>query len=86
MLQVGDSVMEMLQVGDSITEMLQVGDSITEMLQVGDSVRFDSIPTNKERLTDTFPGYHSGYYNLFRNLFPSLYKRSDCTSFLGPSK
>ena len=46
--------------------MLQVGDSITERLQVGDSVRFDSIPTNKERLTNTFPGYHSGYYNLFR--------------------
>ena len=36
------------------------------MLQVGGSVHFDSISTNKERLTNTFPGYHSGYHNLFR--------------------
>ena len=37
------------------------------MLQVGGSVHFDSIYTKKERLTNTFPGYHSGYHNLFRN-------------------
>ena len=36
------------------------------MLQVGGSVHFDSISTNKERLTNTFLGYHSGYHNLFR--------------------
>ena len=36
------------------------------MLQVGGSVHFDSISINKERLTNTFPGYRSGYHNLFR--------------------
>ena len=39
---------------------------ITEMLQVGCSLHFDSISTYKERPTNTFPGYHSGYHNLFR--------------------
>ena len=36
------------------------------MLQVGGSVHFDSISTNKERLTNTFPAYRSGYHNLFQ--------------------
>ena len=35
------------------------------MLQVGGSVHFDSIFTYKERLTNTFLSYHSGYHNLF---------------------
>ena len=35
-----------------------------EMLQVGGSIHFDSISTNKKRLTNTFAGYHSGYHNL----------------------
>ena len=26
---------------------------------------FDSVSTNKERLTNTFPGYHSRYHNVF---------------------
>ena len=37
-----------------------------EMLEVGCSVHCDSISTNKERLTNTFPGYHSRYHNLFQ--------------------
>ena len=45
----------------STAGMLQIG----EMLQVGGSTHFDFIYTNKERLTNTFPGYHSGYHKLF---------------------
>ena len=56
-----------------------------EMLHVRGSVHFDSISTNKERLTKSFPGYHSIYITFFENLFPFLYKCSGCTSFLGPS-
>ena len=32
----------------------------------GGSIPFDSISTNKERLTNTFSGYHSEYHNLFQ--------------------
>ena len=42
--------------------------AILEANQVGGSVYFDSISTNKERLTKTLPGYHSRYHNLFRKL------------------
>ena len=42
-----------------------------EMLQLEGSVHFHFISTNKERLTDTFPGYHSGYHNLFRKCVSS---------------
>ena len=41
------------------------------MLQVGGCVHFDFISTNKEKLTNTFPGYRRGYHNLFRK-FVSL--------------
>ena len=48
------------------------------MLQVGSSVLFDSISTNKERLTNTFPGYHSRYHNLFQKFVSSSSWNTSC--------
>ena len=56
---------------------------ITEMLQVGGSVHFDSISINKERLTNTFPCYHSGCHNLFRKFVSFAFRLH---IFLGPIK
>ena len=55
------------------------------MLQVGGTVHFDYISTNKEKLTP-FQVITVDTITFFENLFPSLYKRSGCTSFLGPLK
>ena len=53
------------------------------MLQVGGSVRFDSISANKERLTNTFPGYHSRYRNLFQKFVSFALQAFQLYIFLG---
>ena len=53
------------------------------MLQVGGSVHFDSISTNKERLTNTFPSYHRGYHNLFRKFVSFAVQAFRLHIFLG---
>ena len=54
-----------------------------EMVQVGGSVYFDYISANKERLTNTFPGYQSGYHNLFRKFVSFAVQAFRLHIFLG---
>ena len=56
---------------------------ITEMLQIGGSINFDSISTNKERLSNTFPGYHSRYHNLFRKFVSFVVQAFQLHIFFG---
>ena len=53
---------------------------IMEMLQVGDS---DSISPNKERLTNSFPVYDSGYHNLSRKFVSFAVQVFPLQTFLG---
>ena len=53
------------------------------MLQVGGSVHYDSISTNKERLTNTFSGYHSGYHNLYQKFVSLTVQAFGSHIFLG---
>ena len=53
------------------------------MLQIGGSIHFDSISTNKEKLTNTFPGYHSGYHSLFGKFVSFAVQAFQLHIFLG---
>ena len=58
--------------------------TILEANQVWGSVHFDSISTNKERLTNTFPGYHhSRYHNLFQKFVSFTVQAFQLHIFLG---
>ena len=56
------------------------------MLQLGGSVQFDSISTNKERLTNTFPFYHSGYHKLFQKFVSCAVQAFRLHIFLGTAE
>ena len=55
-----------LECGPKSSNLKGCDQTILEANQVGGSVHFHSISTNKEKLTNTFPGYCSGYHNLFQ--------------------
>ena len=46
-------------------------------------LHFDSIAENKERLTNTFPGYHSKYHNLFQKFVSFAVQAFRLHIFLG---
>ena len=56
------------------------GDASDRRLQ---AVNFNSISTNKERLANTFPGYHSRYHNLFRKFVSFVVQAFQLHIFLG---